>query len=323
MMGQPQRIAARVARLDPAGEGILRLVLAPVGAERFPAWAPGAHVDLVLPGTGRDGEPLIRQYSLCGDPANLSEYRLGILREPDGRGGSAWVHDRLQVGDEIALSAPRNHFAFTPGEKTLFIAGGIGITPILPMARRAETEGRDWQLIVAARNKARLPFTTELAALAQDRIRYHCDDEAGLLDLPKLLAFLGEETTVYSCGPGPLLDALQKQNAGARWQLRIERFTAAPAGPGQVNRPFDVICRSTGLRLHVPADKSVLQVLRQAGIKVESSCRDGICGTCETRVLAGTPDHRDSVLSPEEREEGDYMMVCVSRAVGDVLELDI
>jgi ferredoxin-NADP reductase len=323
MMGAAQQISARVARLEAAGGSILQLVLVPVGGECFPAWEPGAHVDLILPGTGRDGEPLIRQYSLCGDPADLSEYRFGILREPDGRGGSAWVHDRLQVGDEIAVSAPRNHFPFAPGEKTLFIAGGIGITPILPMVRRAVAEGRDWQLIVAARNRARLPFTTELTALPQDRIRYHCDDEAGLLDLPKLLSPLGEETTVYSCGPGPLLDALQKQNEGARWQLRIERFTAAPAVPGLVNRPFDVICRSTGLRLHVPADKSLLQVLRQAGIKVESSCRDGICGTCETRVLAGTPDHRDSVLSPEEREEGDYMMVCVSRAVGDVLELDI
>lgn len=322
-MGAAQQIAARVDRLEAAGNGILRLVLVPAGAECFPAWEPGAHVDLILPGTGRDGEPLIRQYSLCGDPADLTQYQFGILREPDGRGGSAWVHDRLQAGDEIAVSAPRNHFPFSPGGKTLFIAGGIGITPILPMARRAEAEGRDWQMIVAARNRARLPFVTELAALPQDRIRYHCDDEAGLLDLPKLLSPLGEDTTVYSCGPGPLLDALQKQNEGGRWQLRIERFTAAPVVPGLVNRPFDVICRSTGLRLHVPADKSLLQVLRQAGIKVESSCRDGICGTCETRVLAGIPDHRDSVLTPEEREEGTYMMVCVSRALGDVLELDI
>lgn len=323
MMGQSQQIAARVARLDPAGEGILRVVLVPLDAERFPAWEPGAHVDLILPGTGRDGEPLVRQYSLCGDPQDTTGYTFGILREPDGRGGSAWVHDRLKVRDTVAVSAPRNHFSFTPGRKTLFIAGGIGITPILPMARSAEAEGRDWQLIVAARNRGRLPFLTELASLPQTRVRYHCDDEAGLLDLPQLLAPLGDETTVYSCGPGPLLDALQRLNEGARWQLRIERFSAAPAIPGLVDRPFDVICRSTGLRLHVPADKSLLQVLRQAGIKVDSSCRDGICGTCETRVLAGTPDHRDSVLTPEERAEGTYMMACVSRAVSDVLELDI
>jgi ferredoxin-NADP reductase len=323
MMGQPQRIVARVARLEPAGEGILRLVLAPVDAECFPAWVPGAHVDLILPGTGRDGEPLIRQYSLCGDPADLTRYHFGILREPDGRGGSAWVHDRLKPGDEIAVSAPRNHFPFTPGEKTLFIAGGIGITPILPMARKAQAEGRDWQLIVAARNRARLPFMTDLAALPQDSIRCHCDDEAGLLDLPKLLSVLGQETTVYSCGPGPLLDALQKLNEGAPWQLRIERFTAAPQAPASANRPFEVICRTSGKRLQVPADKSLLQVLREAGIRVESSCRDGVCGTCETRVLAGTPDHRDSVLTAEERDEGGYMMVCVSRALGDVLELDI
>ena len=322
-MGQPQRIAARVERLEPVGEGVLRLVLAPADADSFPAWEPGAHVDLVLPGTGRDGGPLVRQYSLCGDPADPTQYHFGILREPDGRGGSAWVHDRLKPGDEIAVGAPRNHFPFAPGERMLFIAGGIGITPILPMVRRAQAEGRDWRLVAAARNRARLAFMDDLAALPQDRIRCHCDDEAGLLDLPELLSTLGPGTTVYSCGPGPLLDALQKLNEGAPWQLRIERFTAAPQAPDTANRPFEVICRTSGKRLLVPADKSLLQVLREAGIKVESSCRDGVCGTCETRVLAGTPDHRDSVLTAEEREEGGYMMVCVSRALGDALELDI
>ncbi len=323
MMDAAQRITAQVERLAQAGEGILHLVLTPVGATHFPEWSPGAHVDLFLPGTGQDGEPLVRQYSLCGDPSDLTHYHLGILREPQGRGGSAWVHDRLRVGDDIAVSAPRNHFPFAPTPKILFIAGGIGITPILPMARQAMREGRDWQLIVAARNRARLPFLAELAALPQERIRYHSDDEAGLLDLPALLSGLEAETTVYSCGPAPLLDALQSLNAGAPWALRIERFSAAPADPAQASRPFDVICRSSGQRLHVPADKSLLQVLRQAGIKVESSCRDGVCGTCETRVLAGLPDHRDSVLTPEERAEGTYMMVCVSRAESDVLELDV
>ncbi|CAM3134927.1 Ferredoxin-NADP reductase [Paracoccus aminovorans] len=327
MMGGAGHIPARVLRREPAGEGVLRLVLAPVGAPGFPAWQPGAHADLVLPGGDAAGEPLVRQYSLCGDPADLSEYHFGILREADGRGGSTWVHDRLRVGDEIAVGAPRNHFPFAPvaapAARTLFIAGGIGITPILPMLRQAMAEDRDWRLVAAARSRARLPFRAELAALPAHRLRLHCDDEAGLLDLAGLLAGEGAGTTVYSCGPAPLLDALQSLAEDAPWQLRIERFSAQPAPAGRSDRPFEVVCRASGKRLRVPADKSVLQVLREAGLRVESSCRDGVCGTCELRVLAGTPDHRDSVLTAEERAEGTHMMVCVSRAVGDVLELDI
>lgn len=315
-------IAARVKRLDNAGEDILRVVLKPEGADRFPGWAPGAHIDLVLPIAAGDGEPVVRQYSLCSDPQDLSEYQIAVLRDPNSRGGSSWIHDQLKEGGPITIGMPRNHFPFQPGQRTLFIAGGIGITPILPMARQAEAEGRDWRMVVAVRSRQRLPLGDDLAGLPQERIHYHFDEEAGLLDLASLLAPLGSETIVYSCGPKPLLNALQERNSGAPWQFRFERFAAEPVVTGG-NRPFDIICRSSGKRLHVPADKSILQVLREAGIKVESSCRDGVCGTCEVRVLSGTLEHRDSVLTPEEREEGGYMMVCVSRAVSDVLELDI
>jgi len=303
-------------------EGILELTLGASDGSRLPEWRAGAHVDLVLPLADAEGEPLLRPYSLCGDVADRFTYRLGILREPAGRGGSAWVHDHVKVGDELAVSPPRNHFPFAMDERVLFIAGGIGITPILPMVRKAIFDSMEWRLIVAARTTARLPFREELAHLPQDRVRLHCSEESGMLDLKALLAPLGPETTVYSCGPAPLLDALQALNQGAQWHLKIERFAAAKQ-PKAENQPFDVICKASAKRLHVPADKSLLEVLKGAGIKVDSSCRDGVCGTCETRVLSGTPCHRDSVLSPDERAEGTYMMVCVSRAKSDVLELDI
>ncbi|WP_283179043.1 PDR/VanB family oxidoreductase [Gemmobacter sp. 24YEA27] len=309
--------------MEPAGEAILRLILKPVDAQCFPAWQPGAHVDLILPTTVGEAEPLIRQYSICSDPADLGQYRLGILRDAGGRGGSVRIHDKLKPGDEVMISAPRNHFPFACTGRLLFIAGGIGITPILPMVHEAMAAGQDWHLVVAARNRARLPFLSDLTSLPPERVSLHCDEEAGLLDLAGLLSAEGEGTTVYSCGPGPMLDALQALNTDAPWQLRIERFAAAPVVDSAADHGFDLNCRKSGKTLWVPADKSVLQVLREAGIRVESSCRDGVCGTCETRVLAGVPSHRDSVLTAEEREEGTFMMVCVSRAAGDFLELDI
>ncbi|HRO16201.1 MAG TPA: iron-sulfur cluster-binding domain-containing protein, partial [Paracoccus sp. (in: a-proteobacteria)] len=176
------------------------------------------------------------------------------------------------------------------------------------------------ELVVAGRSRDRLAFAGELAALDPARVRCHFDDEAGLLDLAGLLDPLDGRTTVYSCGPAGLLDALQAKSEGAPWKLRIERFAAAADLTGDA---FDVVCASSGQRLHVPEGKSILEVLRAAGIRVESSCRDGICGTCETRVLRGIPDHRDSVLTEAERAEGEYMMICVSRCKGRELELDI
>ncbi|QGA58730.1 PDR/VanB family oxidoreductase [Brucella sp. 2280] len=316
-------ISAKIARRQHVAENVLELVLTPIADSEFPHWEPGAHIDLALLRQDQGDGPIIRQYSLCGDPVNLSEYRIGVLREPEGRGGSAYIHDQLNVGDTVEISAPRNHFPFTSGQKTLFIAGGIGITPILPMVAKSISEDNDWQLIIAARSRTRLPFADLIAGLPQERIYCHCDDEQGRLDLAALLHGRGVETTVYSCGPARLLDALQELNRDAPWQLRIERFTASTVIDDTDNRPFEVICKRSGKTLYVPANKSLLEVLKNAGIKIDSSCRDGICGTCEIEVLSGTPHHRDQVLTREERIEGTHMMACVSRARGDVLELNI
>ncbi|AUM75120.1 PDR/VanB family oxidoreductase [Paracoccus jeotgali] len=321
-MEQHQEILVRVCARDALADGIVGLTLAPVDGGQLPEWTPGAHLDLKLPLKADDGAEVIRQYSLCGDPRDRSCYRIGVLREAAGRGGSAYVHDRLAPGEVIRINAPRNHFPFEPTARTLFIAGGIGITPILPMVRQAAAEGHDWQLIVATRDRSRLAFEADFAALDPARVTFHFHAEKGLLDLDAVLGPLGAETTVYSCGPTGLLDALTQRSEGAPWQLRIERFAASEpvdtAGKG-----FDVICASSGERLRVGEGQTILEVVRPAGYKIESSCKDGICGTCETRVLRGMPDHRDSVLTAEERAANDYMMICVSRAQGSELELDI
>lgn len=321
-MEQHQEILVRVCAREALADGIVGLTLAPINGVPLPEWAPGAHLDLKLPLTTDDGEEMIRQYSLCGDPADRGCYRIGILKEAAGRGGSAYVHEHLNAGDTIRINAPRNHFPFEPTVRTLFIAGGIGITPILPMVRQAAAEGRDWHLVVAMRDTSRLAFANEFAKLDPARVTLHFDAEKGLLDLNALLSPLGPETTVYSCGPTGLLDALTERNSGASWQLRIERF-AASKPVNTAGKGFAVVCASTGERLHVGEGQTILEVVRAAGYKIESSCKDGICGTCETRVLRGRPDHRDSVLTEEERAVSDYMMICVSRAQGSEIELDI
>jgi ferredoxin-NADP reductase len=240
-----------------------------------------------------------------------------VLREPGGRGGSAYVHDTLLAGDRVRVDGPRNHFALVDAERYLFIAGGIGITPILPMLARATTTGRDWQLVYGGRTRASMAFTEELSRHG-DRVTFRPQDEHGLLDLPTLLAAAEPGTAVYCCGPEPLLAAVE---ALAPADLHVERFTARlEEGP---RTAFEVELAGSGRVLPVPADRSILEVVEEAGVPVLSSCREGTCGTCETGVLGGEPDHRDSVLTADERLENEVMMLCVSRACTPRLVLDL
>lgn len=321
-MRSQQEIAVRVASRDVLAEDIIGLALEAVDAAPLPSWTPGAHIGVYLPLAGPDGEQVIRQYSLCGCVEDRRQYRIAVLREAAGRGGSAFIHDTLAVGDVVTISPPRNHFPFEPAARCLFIAGGIGITPILPMVREAQIRQLDWHLHYSARYPARMAYRDELAALDPERVRLHCDERNGRFDLDAILAGSGRETVVYSCGPSGLLDALKERSDGAEWALRMERFANAaavePAGDS-----FEIICASSGQRLVVPPDKSILTVLREAGYRVKSACKDGICGTCETRVLRGIPDHRDAVLTEQEKASNEYMMVCVSRAKTPELELDV
>jgi ferredoxin-NADP reductase len=303
---------------ETLADGVVQLTLRdPAGAD-LPAWEPGAHVDLVL----TDG--LTRQYSLCGDPAERSVLQVAVLREPDGRGGSAHVHDVLAEGDTVRVRGPRNHFALVDAPRYLFLAGGIGITPILPMIAAAEAAGADWRLVYGGRTRASMAFRDRLEERHPDRVDVRPQDETGLLDLAALLGEPAEGTAVYCCGPEPLLAAVEERCAG--WPagaLHLERFAPKAGADDGPRVAFEVELAQTGTTLTVPADRSILEVVEDAGVGILSSCREGTCGTCETGVLEGVPDHRDSVLTTEEQAANDAMMICISRSCSARLILDL
>ncbi|MFF7880897.1 PDR/VanB family oxidoreductase [Streptomyces sp. NPDC020794] len=294
-------------------DGVLCLTLRHPLGEELPAWEPGAHIDVVL------GVGLERQYSLCGDPADGRAWRIAVLREANGRGGSSYVHEQLGVGDKVRVRGPRNHFALAPAARYRFVAGGIGITPILPMLAAAEAAGAEWTLLYGGRTRDSMAFTGELERYG-DRVTVAPQDECGLLELDSVLTGVPEGTLVYCCGPGPLLDAVEARCPDGL--LRVERFRPKVQETGG-DSEFEVELARSGRTLTVPADVSVLDTVRGAGVEVLFSCTEGTCGTCETDVLEGTPDHRDSVLTDQEREAGETMLICVSRCLGKRLVLDL
>lgn len=302
-----------IDRREFAADGVLALTLRHPLGEQLPAWEPGAHIDVVL------GPQLERQYSLCGDPADRTTWRIAVLREPDGRGGSAHVHEQVGQGDKVRARGPRNHFRLEPAPSYRFIAGGIGITPILPMLAAAEASGAEWTLLYGGRTRRSMAFTEELGRYG-DRVTVAPQEEAGLLDLASVLDGVADGTLVYCCGPGPLLDAVEARCPAGL--LHVERFAPKEQEEGE-NTEFEVELAQSGRTLTVPAGASVLDTVRAAGVEVLFSCTEGTCGTCETDVLDGTPEHRDSVLTAEEQESGETMMICVSRCRGKRLVLDL
>lgn len=306
-----------VASTKRLAEGVVELRLRDPAGGALPEWSAGAHVDV------RCGPGLVRQYSLCGDPAEPGEYRIAVLREAESRGGSRALHDEVGEGALLELSEPRNHFGLERAESYLFVAGGIGITPILPMLAEAQRTGKRWRLLYGGRTRASMAFLDELRGYGE-KVQLAPQDECGLLDLSSALAGLPEGTLVYCCGPEPLLAAIEAEcaNEGLAAALRVERFSAKPQ-QDVGDDEFEVELAGTGLRLPVPGDRTLLDVLRDAGVDVLTSCEEGTCGSCETGVLRGEPDHRDSVLTDEERAQGDRLMVCVSRSRTPLLTLDL
>jgi ferredoxin-NADP reductase len=298
---------------ERAGEcaGVISLRLAaPPGSMPPRHWRPGAHIQVELP-SGK-----LRHYSLCGDPADHGAYRIAV-RRIDGGGGSAEIHDTIRNGTVLRVAGPRNAFPFAAEPAVLFIAGGIGITPILPMARLAAVLSLDWRLVYAGRGRATMPFLAEVAALDRDtpRAEILADEETGVPDCAELLTAAPEDAAVYACGPPPMLAGLRAaaETAIAACAIRafhFERFTAPPIADG---RAFEVEISSTGDVLAVPAGRSVLDVLRARLPGTPYSCQQGFCGTCRQRVLRGSVEHRDQRLNDSERAAGD-MLVCVSRA---------
>lgn len=307
----------RVEAKEVVSDGVVALTLRASDGKTLPRWEPGSHVDLIIPGVAT------RQYSLSGDPADPTAWRLGILRDAAGSGGSLYVHDRLAVGDEVSVRGPRNNFPLVASPRYVFIAGGIGITPILPMIRAAERAGAEWQLAYGGRTRASMAFLDELAEYG-DKVAVLPQDETGLLDLKGLLGVPLDDTKVFCCGPEPLLNAVE--NACQTWpkrSLHVERFVAKPLTEPVLKVPFEVHLERSGVTLSVPPEQSILAAIDQAGVGVRSSCEEGTCGTCEVPVLEGVPDHRDSVLDEDERDAGSCMMICVSRSCTPRLVLDL
>ncbi|GGD42938.1 ferredoxin [Microbacterium faecale] len=310
------RIDVVVECKESIADDAVRVRLQCASGDPLPAWEPGAHIDVALPGD------LLRQFSLCGDPTDLSSYEIAVRREADGRGGSALIHDRLRAGDGVQISVPRNHFALDDAERYVFIAGGIGITPILPMIAVAQAQGREWELAYCGGSQRSMPFAADLADAYGDRVRLYPSDEGRRLDLVELLGRCDDATAVYCCGPTRMLDAaVEHARERAYDGVRVERFTPIEVTESDVE--FEVELDTTGEVLPVPAGRSILSVVREAGVEIESSCEEGTCGTCETVVFEGEPEHRDAVLSDLEREFGDTMMICVSRCRGGRLVLDL
>ncbi|WP_246243703.1 PDR/VanB family oxidoreductase [Mycolicibacterium murale] len=312
--------SARVTRRIRRAEGVIGLTLSGVDGA-LPSWTPGAHIDVLLP----SGQ--CRQYSLCG-PVTSRDYEIAVRVDPNGRGGSREVHEALRPDTTVTISEPRNRFALERAQSYLFVAGGIGITPLLPMVEAVDALGLDWQLVYCGRTRASMPFRDELE-MYSDRVRLWPDDERGVVDVPGIVraaVAARPDVAIYTCGPGPLIDAMKAAvcAAGAA-PLRFERFTAAPEMNPTVPQGasgFEVQLGVDGPVLAVGEKQSVLQAVLDAGADVLYSCEEGTCGSCQTTVLDGVVDHRDDLLSDAERADR-QMLICVSRCAGDRLVLDI
>ena len=315
-------LEAVVAKRWVAALDIVALELAPVTGDALPAFSAGAHIDVeVLPG-------LMRQYSLCNDPGETHRYVIGVLRDPNSRGGSAAVHDRLAPGHVVRIGTPRNHFALVHAKRYVLFAGGIGITPILCMAERLARDDASFELHYCTRSAERTAFMPRLRASSfADRVHFHHDDGAPSqhLDLRTALPAPDAQTHLYVCGPRGFIDFVCGQAEALGWspqQVHVEHFSASSA-TGSDNGAFDVQLASSGKTITVPAGQSVVEALKAHGIVVPVSCEQGVCGTCLTRVVEGEPDHRDMYLTDEEKLQNDQFLPCCSRSRSERLVLDL
>ena len=286
-----------VRDVTPVAEGVVALSLA---GHDLPDWTPGAHIDLIL------GDGLVRQYSLCGRTGDTGCWRIAVLETPDSRGGSRAVH-RLAAGATVRVRGPRNHFPVVAARRYLFLAGGIGITPLLPMINEVTAAGAEWELYYGGRTLKSMAFTDELTS---DRVHLVPEETHGRLDLDAILGAPRPDTLVYACGPEGMLAAVEQRCAS--WpagSLHLERFTARVLDKS-AETSFEVVLQHSGRTVTVPAGQSIFETVRQAGVSVLGSCLEGICGTCETEVL-----------DDDERDSGEVMMICVSRCKGSRLTL--
>jgi vanillate O-demethylase ferredoxin subunit len=314
-------LQVRLQNIAKEADDIASFELAAPDGRDLPPFAAGAHVDVHLPGG------LVRQYSLCNPPGERHRYVVAVLREAAGRGGSLAMHDALRAGDLVTISEPRNNFPLREdARRHLLIAGGIGVTPLLAMVHRLNALGANYELHYCTRTAEKTAFRAVLDRIANGRVRYHHDggDPSRGVDLTKLLWTHELGTHLYCCGPAGLMAAVKA--ASAHWPVGTVHFeffapVATPAGQAAADGGFEVKLAASGESFTVPPDKSILQVLRDHGRDIDSSCEAGTCGTCMTAFVEGEPDHRDFVLDDDQRQS--HIMVCVSRAKSAVLVLDI
>lgn len=310
-------LRARIGSVTSEAPSINSYALWPVDCDVLPPFTAGAHVDLIL------GNGLVRSYSLTNSQDERHRYVIAVQQDRNSRGGSKWIHENVRVGDVITLDGPRNNFGLNEGaQKSLLIAGGIGITPFLSMIERLDALKRDWELIYCARDRARAAFFSALEARAF--VRVNLDEEPGgtALDIATIVRSASEDTHLYCCGPVPMLEAFESATKDvARDRVHLEYFSAKEAPSRE--REFTVVLHRSGRELSVPAGKTILEVLREHGIEAAYSCTEGMCGTCETAVIGGIPDHRDAVLTEMERASNKTIMICCSGSKTEKLVLDI
>ncbi|MCE0764606.1 PDR/VanB family oxidoreductase [Pseudonocardia kujensis] len=314
-MNSSERVL-RVEHLTRETDSIISFTLVDPQGGELPAWEPGAHIDVVVPGLGT------RQYSLCGDPRNRHSYRIGVLLEPGGRGGSRYLHTEVRVGDLLTCRGPRNNFMLDEAKHYVFLAGGIGVTPILPMVVEAQRRGASWTMVYGARTRSAMAFVSEL----HERVQLMPEDELGRIDVGKALADLPEGSLVYCCGPAAMIEAVRGHRSD--WPdpdtVRFELFSAPVQDTAtETDRAFEVELVHTGATFTVQPGESILQKAMDAGADIGFDCQEGICGSCETPILEGVADHRDQVLTAKEKVANTCMMICVSRAASPRIVLDL
>ena len=303
-------VVTEIVRETPS---IVSVRLAAPDGSPLPPWVPGSHIDVQLI-TRHE-----RQYSLCGDPADVTGYRIAVLREPSSRGSSHYIHSFLRVGSRVWVRPPRNLFALADASSYLLVAAGIGITPILAMARHLAAEGADWQMVYLLRRPDDVAFAADLDTLG-DRVTVHVSGEDGRLDLARLVSDTAPGTAVYACGPQGFIGALRALDGELRGggSIHVERFQPVPR-EHRPNEAFTVVCTRSGITVKVPAQRSMLDAMRDSGVEVRGSCLRGVCGSCAVSVLDGTPEHRDSLTVDEDSST---MYPCVSRSISPQLVVD-
>ena len=316
-------LTVRVVRKTAEATDIATFELVDAQGDALPPFSAGAHIDVHLP------NGLVRQYSLCNDSAETHRYLIGVLRDPASRGGSLAMHDLVNEGDILQISAPKNHFPLAhEARRSLLLAGGIGITPILCMAERLAISGAEFDLHYCTRSPARTAFRNRIRGSAfTSRVHFHFDDgdAAQKLDIAATLGKVEDGTHLYVCGPKGFMNAVLDTARAAGWpeaQLHYE-FFAADVGPSDSDESFEVKLASSGRVIKVEKDKTIITALAAAGVEIPFSCEQGVCGTCLTRVLEGVPDHKDNYLTPEEQAANDQLLPCCSRAKSPMLVLDL